>query len=85
MAAPVSGVRPWGGFGDSDAITELAEEIDFVLIGTGPEMTPIPSDLRAAIEAAGIGVELMSTASACRTYNVLLAESRRLAAAVLAL
>ncbi|RYH10372.1 Mth938-like domain-containing protein [Tropicimonas sp. IMCC6043] len=80
-----SGIHAWGGFADVDAIMALAGEIDFVLIGTGPEMVPIPTAMRTALESAGIGVELMSTASACRTYNVLLAESRRLAAAVLAL
>ena len=38
---------------------------------------------RAALEAAGAGVELMATPSACRTYNVLLAEGRRIAAALI--
>jgi uncharacterized protein len=41
--------------------------------------------VRAALEAAGIGVETMATPSACRTYNVLLAEDRRVAAALVAL
>jgi len=39
--------------------------------------------MRAALEAAGSGAELMSTPSACRTYNVLLAEGRRVAAALM--
>jgi uncharacterized protein len=38
---------------------------------------------RARLEAAGSGVELMATPSACRTYNVLLAEGRRVAAALM--
>jgi uncharacterized protein len=38
---------------------------------------------RAALEAAGAGVDLMATPSACRTYNVLLAEGRRVAAALM--
>jgi len=40
--------------------------------------------MRAALEAAGLGVEIMSTPSACRTYNVLLAEDRRAAAVLVA-
>jgi uncharacterized protein len=40
--------------------------------------------VRAALEAAGIGADAMSTPAACRTYNVLLAEDRRVAAALIA-
>ena len=61
-----------------------AGEIDVVLIGQGAEIAPLTAPLRAALEAAGIGVEIMSTASACRTYNVLLAEDRRVAAVLVA-
>ncbi len=80
-----STVTAWGGYDDTAAILAIAEEIDVVLVGTGPEMTHIPAPFRTALEEAGIGVETMSTASACRTYNILLAEGRRVAAAVLAL
>ncbi len=62
-----------------------AEAIDVVLIGQGAEIAPLPAGLRAAFEDAQIGVEIMSTASACRTYNVLLAEDRRVAAVLVAL
>ena len=80
-----SGPRPWGGLAESEPILALAGEIDFVLIGTGAEMQPVPTALRRSLEEAGIGLELMATASACRTYNVLLGEGRRLAGAFLAL
>ena len=40
--------------------------------------------LQTALETAGIGVELMASPSACRTYNVLLAENRRVAVALIA-
>jgi uncharacterized protein len=39
--------------------------------------------MRGRIEAAGAGVEVMTTPSACRTYNVLLGEGRRVAAALI--
>ena len=42
-----------------------------------------PAALRAALKAHGIAVEAMDTGAACRTYNVLLAEDRRVAAALL--
>ncbi|MEO0620862.1 MAG: Mth938-like domain-containing protein [Pseudomonadota bacterium] len=62
----------------------LAAEIDILLVGMGAEIAPLPADVRQAIEAAGIGVEVMSTPSACRTYNVLLSEGRRVACALTA-
>lgn len=58
--------------------------IDVVLVGQGAEIAPLAPDLRAALEAAGLGVEIMSTPSAARTYNVLLAEGRRVAAILIA-
>ena len=64
---------------------ERADEVDLLLFGLGAEIAPLPGPARAALEAAGIGVEIMSTPSACRTYNVLLAEGRRVAAALIAL
>jgi uncharacterized protein len=57
--------------------------IEILLLGTGARMTPAPTALRQALKAAGIGLEPMDTGAACRTYNVLLAEDRRVAAALL--
>ena len=58
--------------------------VDVVLIGQGAEITALAAPLREALEQAGLGVDIMSTASACRTYNVLLAEDRRVAAVLIA-
>ncbi|MGB0411965.1 MAG: Mth938-like domain-containing protein [Pikeienuella sp.] len=58
--------------------------IDLLLVGMGAEIAPIPATVRRAFDEAGIGIEAMSTGSACRTYNVLLAEDRRVAAALIA-
>ncbi len=74
-------VVSWGGFEDSVAL--LALKVDVLFVGTGPETAFIPRDLREALEKAGIGVEPMASPAACRTYNVLLAEGRRIAAALL--
>jgi uncharacterized protein len=59
------------------------DEIDVVLLGTGGRMEILKPDLRAALKAMGLAVESMDTGAACRTYNVLMAEGRRVAAALL--
>jgi len=56
-----------------------------LLIGKGADIAPLTRETRAALEAAGLGFEVMSTPSACRTYNVLLTEGRRVAAALVAM
>lgn len=75
--------RAWGGVDDAAALTALAGEVDVILFGCGPEMTGAPAELTATVEAAGMGLEPMATPSACRAYNVLLAEGRRIALAAL--
>ncbi len=66
---------------DFDALLMRAPEI--VLLGTGTRLRfPSPA-LYAGLLKARIGVEVMDTAAACRTYNILAAEGRRVAAALL--
>lgn len=60
-------------------VLAAAGSLDLVIIGQGDEIAPIPREVRAALDGAGIGVEIMATPSACRTYNVLLTEDRRVA------
>lgn len=74
---------PWGGLEDSAAPLALAGRIDVLLIGLGPDIRPVPAAFREALEAQGIGVEPMNSPAACRTYNVLLGEGRRIAACLL--
>ena len=62
----------------------LTGKIDVLLVGMGAEIAPIPGPVREAFDEIGVGIEAMSTGSACRTYNVLLAEDRRVAVALLA-
>lgn len=61
-----------------------AGEIGILLVGTGPDLRPLGGALREALGAAGIRFDVMSTGAAVRTYNVLLAEERAVAAALLA-
>ncbi|QQA44447.1 Mth938-like domain-containing protein [Pelagovum pacificum] len=78
-----SGVGAWGGYDDAEALLALAGAVDVLFVGTGPEIAHLPAGLRGKLEDAGLGVEVMASPAACRTYNVLLAEGRRVAAALL--
>jgi uncharacterized protein len=63
------------------AIVELAPDI--VLLGTGARFElPVPARL-APLYKAGIGVEVMDTPAACRTYNILMGEGRNVVAALI--
>ena len=77
------GVAGWGGYSDTAPLLAMVGAVDVVFIGTGADTANIPADLRAALEDAGIGVEAMATPAACRTYNVLLSEGRRVALALI--
>ena len=57
--------------------------IEILLLGCGRRMQPVPPRVRQELRAAGIVVDAMDTGAACRTYNILLAEERRVAAALL--
>ncbi|WP_417242468.1 Mth938-like domain-containing protein [Celeribacter sp.] len=73
----------WGGYDDTAPLLALSGRVDFILFGTGPEMAHIPTALRVALDAAGIGAEVMATPTACRSYNILASEGRRIAVALL--
>lgn len=75
-----SGVAAWAGLPDIAPFLAEAARFDVLFLGMGAEIRPLDPALRAALEAAGVGVEIMATPSACRTYNVLLSEGRRIAA-----
>lgn len=74
---------PWGGLDDIAPLLTLAPDTDVLFLGMGAEIAPAPRALREALESAGIGVEVMASPAACRTYNVLLSEGRRIALALL--
>ena len=83
MLTGPAGTGPWGGYEDAAPLEALAEQVDVLFMGTGAEIAHIPAALRTRLEEAGLGVEVMSSPSAARTYNVLLSEGRRIALAVL--
>jgi uncharacterized protein len=67
------------------SLAEVARhgEIDILILGTGARMGPVPGALRVALKQSGVVIEPMDTGAACRTYNVLIAEDRRVAAALI--
>lgn len=80
---------PWT-VGDVSALTPdslapviAAGGVSVLLLGCGRRMAPVPAAVRERLRAAGIGVDPMDTGGACRTYNVLLAEDRQVAAALM--
>jgi uncharacterized protein len=61
------------------ALLALPIKPDLILLGTGRAHRFIPPALRSEIKSQGIAFETMDTVTACRTYNVLLAEGRLIA------
>lgn len=70
-------------FSEADFLQILAMQPELVLLGTGSKLRFPHPRLYAALTNAGIGVDVMDTAAACRTYNILLAEGRGVVAALL--
>jgi uncharacterized protein len=66
-------------------LTVADPAVELLILGCGPSFAAAPPPLRDALRAHGIVVEGMATPAACRTFNVLLAEDRRVAAALIAL
>jgi uncharacterized protein len=71
---------PTLGLEDLAAVLELEPEI--ILIGTGEDASLPNIELMGALAARGIGLEFMTTPAACRTYNVLVHEQRRVVVAL---
>ena len=66
-------------------IVVAAPAVELLILGLGPRFLPVAAELRLSLKERGIALEAMDTGAACRTYNVLLAEERRVAAALIAL
>ncbi|MCB1557762.1 MAG: Mth938-like domain-containing protein [Alphaproteobacteria bacterium] len=71
-------------FDDINAqIKSLDGHIDVLLIGAGASFSVLPPAQRAKFQGFGFTVDVMDTPAACRTYNVLTSEGRRVAAALI--
>ena len=65
-------------------VFDEAADIEVLLVGTGKDIRPLPKELKARFKEYGISSDPMSTGAAVRTYNIMLAESRAVAAAFIA-
>jgi uncharacterized protein len=90
LALP-SGIKAW----PIASIVELTDEtldpifaegdaLELLLLGTGADIAAIPGAFRTRFREAGIGLDVMQTGAAARTYNILLAENRKVGAALIA-
>jgi len=84
------GICPLGLTGPADFDEAFAQEIadldprpDLLLVGMGESIAPLADDARRVLRDAAVSVEIMATGPACRTFNVLLGEGRRVAAVLL--
>lgn len=66
-------------------ILEVEPAIEIVVVGCGTSLVRLPLTLREVLRSRDVGIEAMDTGAACRTYNVLVNEGRRVAAALVAL
>lgn len=88
LVVTAEAVVPWEavtfeGLAQAHFETLAALAPDLVLLGTGPRLRFPAAALTAPLVQAGIGLEVMDLRAACRTFNVLRAEERRVAAALL--
>lgn len=82
--------RPWAADaaaftrGDFTVFLDRPDRPDMVVLGVGARLKHPPAEIRKAFRDAGVGLEVLDTATACRTYNLLAGEARRVCAALIA-
>ena len=86
-----SGIYGWDAYEGEPMTPDLfarvladAAEIEVLLVGTGQSLVPLPAAVKTALREKGIGSDPMSTGAAVRTFNIMLAESRAVACALIA-
>jgi len=86
-----SGIHAWAARRPEDLTPAAFERVlaegpavQFLLVGTGREIVMLKDETRRVLREAGISVDVMQTGAAARTYNVMAAENRPVAAALLA-
>ncbi|WP_439575004.1 Mth938-like domain-containing protein [Phreatobacter sp.] len=91
LALP-SGIHAWQADGPEAFTPEMfaavlaeREAIDVLLVGAGRDMAVLPAALGWMFREARIGVDVMATGAAARTYNIMLGEGRQVAAALVAI
>jgi uncharacterized protein len=72
-----------GAWASLEPVVGATPPVELLILGTGARHEMVPPWLRRQLSEVGIGVETMATGAACRTFNLLLTEGRRVAAALL--
>lgn len=83
LTLPWTAVEPADVTAESLAPVVEHGDVQILLLGLGSRMPALHRELRRALRQAGISLEPMDTGAACRTYNLLVAEDRRVAAALI--
>ncbi|MBF9196642.1 Mth938-like domain-containing protein [Microvirga terrestris] len=90
LALP-SGIKAWPVASMADLTDEAlnpifaeGDALELLLFGTGIDIAALPAAFRTRFREAGIGLDVMQTGAAARTYNILLAENRKVGAALIA-
>lgn len=79
LAILPNGVTAWKGLGDMAAVIAAVADYDVIFVGMGATIAPLPAAAKKKLDKAEVPYEVMATPAACRTYNVLLSEGRRVA------
>lgn len=69
---------------DFSFLAKHKDNIDILLIGCGKDHKPLPEAIKRYVKSFDIVAEMMATGAACRTYNVLVSEGRKVAAVLIA-
>ncbi len=85
LVTSAKATQKWRGYNDPQPLLELADAVDVILLGTGTTITEVPKEIGKIIEEIGLRFDVMSSPAAARTYNVLIAEGRRVALAAIAI
>jgi len=75
--------RQWVEITPDDLLPLIAARPDLVIVGTGAQQRFLNAGLASLVSSQRIGLECMATPAACRTYNILMAEGRKVLAALL--
>ncbi len=73
------GITPWKGLSDWAVVIAAVADYDVIFVGVGAQIALLPAAVKEQLEKANVPYEVMATPAACRTYNVLLSEGRRVA------
>ncbi len=82
VCVTVTSITPWSGHIPDTSFGDHDQNVELILIGLARVDGPLPENIRNSFRARGIAVDIMNIGAACRTYNVLMADGRRVGLAL---